>query len=382
MRKKYIFPLFFLLLACNHKSKEPAQPKLPESQYIFTPVKEMPALPVTEQGASGTCWSFSTASFLESEIMRLKGEQIKLSEMYFVRSAYLLKAQNYILRQGTARFTEGGLNHDPIISASFYGLLPESAYTGLINGQTQHNHFKLFKELEDSVKRYANPAGNPGVAWKQSVPQVLDKYLGPVPARFDYNGNTYTSQSFLAYTKLNPDDYITITSFSHVPFYKPFVLSIPANWANQELLNLPLDEFIDNINHAITSGYSVALDVDGTEPTFSAEQGVVSLPADTADNRRILTEFRPEKQVTQQLRQDAFENFQTTDDHLMHITGLVKDQQDHLYYKCKNSWGSQSGRKGYMYLSIPYMQMKAISVLLHKEGLADSTADRLSRYLR
>jgi len=377
MTKNLLFLLPILLWACHHKADKPDTPKLPESKYIFTPVAEMPALPVTDQCSSGTCWGFSTASFLETEIMRIKGEKIKLSEMYFVRGAYLLKAQNYILRQGTARFTEGGLNHDPVISSSFFGLLPESAYTGLINGQTRHNHFKMFEELEDSVKRYANPANKLGTAWKQMVPRILDKYMGSVPDSFRYNNNMYTAKSFLAYTKLNPDNYITITSFLNVPFYKPFVLSIPANWANQQYLNLPLDEFIANINHAIHTGYSLALDIDGTEPTFPAEQGVTLLPADTADNRLILTEYRPEKQVTQQMRQDAFENFQTTDDHLMHITGLVKDQNGHLYYKCKNSWGPGAGRNGYMYLSNAYMRMKGISVLLHKEGLADTTRLKL-----
>lgn len=302
--------------------------------------------------------------------------------MYFVRGAYLLKAQNYILRQGTARFTEGGLSHDPIIVASFFGILPESAYTGLINDQTQHNHFKMFAELADTVKKYADPANKAGPAWKQAVPRIMDKYMGSIPDSFSYNGTIYNARSFLAVTKLNPEDYITITSFTHVPFYKPFVLSIPANWANQAYLNLPLDDFIENIDHAIHTGYSLALDLDGTEATFPSVQGISLLPEDTADNRRILTDYRPEKQVTQQIRQEAFENFQTTDDHLMHITGLVKDQYGHLYYKCKNSWGPKAGRQGYMYLSIPYMKMKGISVLLNKDGLTNRTKYKLSRYLK
>ncbi|WP_018627748.1 C1 family peptidase [Niabella aurantiaca] len=373
------FAFCICLLACHQKSKKPAAPEAPASKYVFTSIKEMPALPVTDQNSSGTCWSFSTASFLETEIIRLKGEKIKLSEMFFVRGAYLLKARNYILRQGTARFTEGGLNHDPLITAAFFGILPESAYTGLINGQTRHNHFKMFAELEDSVKRYASPANKRGVAWKQEVPHIMDKYMGGVPDSFQYNGNTYTAKSFLAYTKLNPDDYITITSFTHVPFYKPFVLSIPANWADQKYQNLPLDEFIDNINHAIDAGYSLALDLDGTEPTFTSELGVI--PEDPGDNKRILYDILPEKKITQKMRQDAFENFETTDDHLVHIVGKAKDQQGNIYYKCKNSWGPKAGRHGYLYLSIPYIRMKGISVLLHKQGLTKQTVQKLSVFL-
>ncbi|GAB3016111.1 C1 family peptidase [Niabella terrae] len=313
--------------------------------------------------------------------MRLKGERIKLSEMYFVRGAYLLKARNYILRQATARFTEGGLNHDPVITARLFGLLPESAYTGLINAQTRHDHAAMFAELKDSVDLYAHPENEKGVAWKQTVPLILDKYMGTVPDRFRYQGKTYTAKSFLKYTTLNPDDYITLSSFSHVPFYQPFILSIPANWANQSYLNLPLEEWMENITHALHTGYSLALDVDGTEPTFSPEQGIVSLPADTLNNRLILSQYRLEKRVTQQLRQEAFESFKTTDDHLMHIVGLVKDQEGHLYFKCKNSWGPQAGRAGYMYLSIAYMKMKAISVLLHKGGLTSTTKLKLQSYL-
>lgn len=376
MKKELLFVVLLLMLqACNHTPEKPAEPEPRKSNYIFSPIMEMQALPVTNQNSSGTCWSFSTTSFLESEIIRLKGEKIDLSEIYFVRCAYVLKARNYILRQGTARFTEGGLNHDPVISAVEFGLLPQAEYTGLINGNTEHNHSGLIKELESTVKRYADPANKLGAAWKSVVQEKLDSFLGKVPDEFQYGGKTFTPLSFLAYTKLQPEDYITITSFTHAPFYKPFVLSIPANWANEQFYNLPLDEFILNIDHAIDSGFSLALDIDGTEPTFSAEIAV--LPEKEEDSKLILTDVRPEKKVTQQMRQDAFENFSTTDDHLVHITGKVKDQYGNIYYKAKNSWGPKAGREGFLYLSVAYMRMKAISVLLHKDGLADSTRSRL-----
>lgn len=382
MKKLPLFALLCLLLlpfieACNSKPPKAAAPPPRKSHYVFSSVKEMAALPVIDQNSSGTCWSFSTASFLESEIIRLKGEKIDLSEMYFVRCAYLLKARNYILRQGTARFTEGGLNHDPIISSAVFGALPQSVYTGLIDGKTRHNHFKMFRELETTVKKYADPANKLGTGWKKEVPSILDRFMGKVPDQFQYQGKTYTPVSFLAYTQLNPDDYLTITSFTHVPFYKPFVLSIPANWADERFYNLPLDEFMANIDHAIEGGFSLALDLDATGPTFSSEQGIAVLPESAEDNELILTEARPEKKVTQEMRQYAFENFETTDDHLMHITGKMKDQYGNCYYKAKNSWGPASGRQGFIYLSVAYLRMKGISVLLHKNGLADSTRRKL-----
>ncbi|WP_449437043.1 C1 family peptidase [Pedobacter steynii] len=355
-------------VSCNNEVEAQAPPK---SEYAFTSIKEIKVLPVTSQGRSGTCWAYSTGSFLESEIIRKTGESIDLSEMYFVRSAYLMKAQNYIYRQGTSRFTEGGLSHDPIVGLREFGLVPESAYSGLLPGKNENNHAELIAELDSTVKRFAAPANKLGAGWRKKIPEIMDKHMGKTPEEFVYHGKTYTAESFLAYTKLDPDDYLTITSFSHLPFYREVELSIPANWANERFYNVPLDEFIANIDHAITKGYSLALDLDATEPTFTAEIGVI--PADTNDRKVAVTSIRPEKKVDQKMRQAAFENFETTDDHLIHITGTAKDQFGNLYYKCKNSWGRSAGRRGYVYLSVAYMRMKGISVLLHKDGLLPET---------
>ena len=382
MKRNPLPSLLFLFLlplmeACKSKTEKEAPKPLPKSNYVFSDIKDIAALPVIDQCASGTCWSFSTTSFLESEIIRIKGEKIDLSEMYAVRGAYLLKARNYILRQGTARFTEGGLNHDPLITATTFGLLPQAEYTGLKEGTTRHNHFKMFNELDTAVKRFANPANKAGIGWKKEIPDILDRFLGKVPDQFQYNGKTYTPLSFLGYTQLQPDDYLTITSFTDAPFYNLFQLSIPANWANERFYNLPLDEFMENIDHAVDAGFSLAVDLDASEPGFAPDQGIAVLPEKQEDNTLILTDIRPEKKVTQQMRQDAFESFETTDDHLMHIVGKAKDQQGNIYYKTKNSWGTGSSRQGFVYLSVPYMRMKGISVLLHKDGLSDTTRRKL-----
>jgi len=345
----------------------------PKSKYIFTAVRDIKVLPVASQGRSGTCWAFSTGSFLESEIIRLTGNAIPLSKMYFVRAAYLRKAQNYIYRQGTARFSEGGLSHDPILGLSTFGLVPESAYSGLLPGKYEHNHAELIAELDTAVKKYATK--KLGAGWRKEIPEILNRHIGDAPETFSYQGKNYTPESFLAFSKLNPDDYITLTSFSHLPFYHRVELSIPANWANERYYNLPLEEFIENIDHAIDNGFSLALDLDATESGFNAEIGII--PENAQDQKAALISPRPEKSVSQQTRQEAFENFETTDDHLLHITGTAKDQNGNLYYKCKNSWGRSAGRRGYVYLSVAYMRMKGISVLLHKDGLTSKTREKL-----
>jgi bleomycin hydrolase len=331
--------------------------------YIFTSIKEVPALPVSNQHASGTCWAFSTTSFLESEILRVKGEFIDLSEMYFVRNAYIFKTRNYVMRQGTARFTEGGCNHDPLITLAEFGLLPQAVYTGHVNGDTIYDHRKLIKKLESSVKKYANPANKLGIGWKTDVPAILDEFTGKTTDSFSYAGKLYSPVSFLAYTKLNPDDYINITSFTHVPFDQPFVLNIPANWVNKMYYNVSLEEYMANIDHALDAGYSLTIDLDVSERGFSFNRGIAVVSPNTV--------------ITPESRQSEFENFITTDDHNMHLVGKAKDQRGDVYYKCKNSWGPSLGIGGFFYLSAAYVKMKSISVLLHKEGLTETTRDKV-----
>ncbi len=352
--------------------------KSPASRYRFTPLLDIPATPVADQQRSGTCWSFSTSSFLESEIMRITGQETDLSEMYFVRCSYVDKAANYIMRQGAARFSEGGLNHDPVISAAAYGMMPQSAYTGLKGTDSVYDHQELFQALEARVKAYAEKKAQPVAQWKTEIPAILDRYLGAVPAQFTYKGKTYTPQSFAAATQLKLSDYVTITSFTHVPFYRRSILNIPANHMNESFYNLPLDEYMANIDHALENGYTLALDTDASEKGFSVKEGMAVVAADEAGEQRIMTGPAPEKIITQQYRQEQFENFNTTDDHNMHITGKVRDQTGKAYYKVKNSWGARNGKKGYYYMSIPYIQLKSISVLLHKDGLTKATKTRLN----
>lgn len=241
--------------------------------------------------------------------------------------------------------------------------MPQTVYTGHVNGDTIYDHRKLIKKLESRVKVYADPTNKLGIGWKSEVPALLDEFMGKIPITFSYAGNQYAPVSFLAYTQIQPTDYVNVTSFTHVPIDKPFILNIPANWANQTYYNVSLDEYMAIIDHALDIGHSLTIDVDMSEPGFSIRQGIAL--------------FSPEKTVTPEMRQAEFENFNTTDDHNMHLVGKVKDQHGDVYYKCKSSWGPSLGRAGFMYLSSDYVKIKSISVMLHKDGLMEGIKQKL-----
>ncbi len=349
--------------------------------YIFTDILDLETTPVISQGVTGTCWSFSTASFLESEIIRLTGKQVDLSEMYTVRNTYPVKAENYVMRQGKAQFSEGGLAHDVINSVRTHGLVPVEAYTGLTPTENTHNHAEMVSVVNAMLDAYiTNPGRKLSKKWKTAVNRVLDTYLGENLNQFEFEGKSYTPKAFAAAMKINVDDYVTLTSFTHAPFYHSFILNIPDNFSNGAMFNVPIDEFVSNIDNALENGFTVTLDCDVSESTFSSKQGVAIIP-ENDDNKKIaVLGPEPEKSISQSYRQDEFENYDTTDDHLMHITGKAKDQNENIYYKVKNSWGTDPDRTkydGYVYMSVPYIKLKAISVLMHKDGLVKNTVKKM-----
>ncbi len=353
-----------------------------QQPYNFSTVIDLQATPVISQGNTGTCWSFSGTSFLESEIIRQSGKQIDLSEMYTVRNTYPKKAENYIMRHGKAQFSEGGLAHDVLNSVAEYGLVPQQAYSGLFAEESGHNHAELVAVLTSMLKTYVdNPGRRLSKKWRPAVDAVLDIYLNGNPKSFTYEGKQYTPLSFLEFTGINPADYVSVTSFTHAPFYSEFILNIPDNWSNGSFYNLPLDEMINTIDHALQNGFTVELDCDVSERTFSSKDGVAVIPGDSENNAKALQGIYPEMNITQQYRQDEFENYATTDDHLMHITGILRDQNGTKYYKVKNSWGSDESRNangGYVYFSEAYMRLKAISITVHKDAVPQATAKKLN----
>lgn len=353
-----------------------------QQPYQFTEMIDLETTPVISQGRTGTCWSFSSTSFLESEIIRLTGKQIDLSEMYTVRNTYPKKAENFVMRQGKAQFSEGGLAHDVMNSVKDYGLVPQEAFSGLQTGEESHNHAELVAVLEAMLKTYIdNPAKKLSKNWKSAIEAVLDIYLGKNPSNFTFEGKSYTPTSFRDMLKINAKDYVTITSFTHAPFYSEFILHIPDNWSYGSMYNVPLDEMMSSIDKALESGFTVELDCDVSEKTFSSKDGVAVIPVDEENNIRALQGVYPEMKISQEFRQDEFENYTTTDDHLMHITGMLKDQNGTKYYKVKNSWGTDERRNangGFVYFSESYMRLKAISITVHKDALPKETSKKLN----
>lgn len=352
-----------------------------QEAYQFTDVIDLEATPVISQGNTGTCWSFSTSSFLESEIIRLTGKEIDLSEMYTVRNTYPNKAENFVMRQGKAQFSEGGLAHDVLNSVRDYGLVPNEAFSGLFANQSKHNHAEMVAVIKSMLETYVdNPGRKLSKNWKKAVDAVLNIYLGNNINTFTFEGKSYTPQSFQEMTKIKPEDYINITSFTHAKFYSEFILNIPDNWSYGSFYNVPLNDMMTTIDNALESGFTIELDCDVSERTFSSKDGVAVIPSNSKNNKKALQGIYPEMKISQDFRQDEFENFTTTDDHLMHITGVVKDQNGTKYYKVKNSWGNDPERTkngGYVYFSESYMRLKTISITLHKDGVAKDLSNKL-----
>jgi len=359
-----------------------------QEAYKFTTITDLETTPVISQGITGTCWSFSASSFLESEIIRLTGKNIDLSEMYQVRNTYPLKAENFIMRQGKAQFSEGGLAHDVMNSVEKYGLVPEAVFDGLDAGDTLNIadsrgvSLASVAVLEAMLKTYVdNPGRKLSKKWRTAIEGVLDAYIGKNVTNFTYEGKQYTPQTFLAMTQIQPADYVNLTSFTHAPFYSKFILNIPDNWSNGSFYNVPLDEMIATIDNALENGFTVELDCDVSEKTFSSKDGVAVIPQETKNNIKALQGVYPERKITQEYRQQEFENYDTTDDHLMHITGMLRDQNGTKYYKVKNSWGTDETRVangGYVYFSEAYMRLKAISITVHQDAVPKNTAKSLS----
>ena len=349
----------------------------------FESVIDLDASEVKSQDRTGTCWSFSTTSFIESELMRMGKGNIDLSEMYNVRMVYPEKAINYIRYHGKTQFGEGALAHDVINTIDKYGLVPESAYHGKMDKKERYDHSELVKMLESTLQVVL---GSKTVSntWMTAYNSILDGYLGAVPETFEYDGKTYTPKDFANSLGIKSSDYVSITSFSHHDFYESFILEVPDNFSNGTFHNVTLDELVQVVDHALKNGYTVAWDADVSEKTFSSKNGMAIWPETSyanmsaEDRNKLFKSIVPEMKVTQEIRQAAFEDHTTTDDHLMHITGTLKDSDGNIYYKVKNSWGTKAGIDGFIYVSQAYFRMKTISLLLHNDGLIKSVKSKLS----
>jgi len=353
-----------------------------ETGYIFSIKKELACTPVKNQSATNTCWCFSGISMLESELLRMGKNPYDLSEMYIVRHTYEKKAQMYARMHGSSTFAGGGEYGDLLNGCREVGLVPDIAYPGLNYGETKHNH----TEMDASLKGFMDAViKSPKLttAWFGGVNGILDAYLGKIPDSFNYEGKTYTPVSFMKELGINPDDYVLITSFSHHPFYKPFVLEIPDNWAAGFFHNLPLDEFIQVIDNSVMNGYSVGWASDMSDKGFSMKQGVALIPEKNWNEMKedealkVFNGPHPEKIITQEIRQKEFDNYSTTDDHGMHIIGLATDQAGNTFYKVKNSWGITGKYDGFIFVSRAYVMLRTTNIMVNKNAIPAAIAKKM-----
>ncbi len=374
-----------ILWWCTTATAYTQEINITHESYGLSVPQDISVTSVKDQGSTGTCWSFSTTSFIESEALRKNKGEHDLSEMYFVRQVYPHKADNYVRRHGNATFGDGGLSHDIMAAVAAYGMLPESVYSGLQAGSTRHHHGELHNLLLSLVKGVVdNKEGNINPQWKDACNAILDSYLGEIPKEFQYNGLKLDplsySQEVLGF---NPYDYAEFTSFTHHPYYKKLILEIPDNWANASYYNLPLDEFQGLLDHALDQGYTVVWDGDVSEKEFSQKHGIAIVPQksweekSTQERAQSFAAYEPEKVVTEKMRQEGFDSYATTDDHLMHIVGKVKDQRGITYYLTKNSWGSSNKFGGYLFMSEAYVQLKTIAFMVHKEAVPQGLAEKI-----
>lgn len=376
-------------------------PKNRFEEWEFEDIKVMLTTPVEDQHRSGTCWSYAGLSFLSSEMIRLGKPGVNFSEMFVVRHAYAEKGRKHVRVHGNLNFSAGGAFHDVTNVISKYGIVPEGAYKGLEYGEEKHVHGEMdhvLKEYVDAVVENKNQKLS--TVWYDAYIQILDSYLGELPENFKYDGRIYTPLSFANnYLGLNMSDYVEITSYSHHPFYSKFILEVPDNWSWDEMYNVPLHELEEIIDYSLTNGFTIAWAADVSEKGFvSRNQGVAVLPEVPERNMNdseiarweALPESErqnelyklegpvPEKQVTQEMRQIAFDNFQTTDDHGMHIIGIAKDKRGETYYKVKNSWGDYNRFNGYFYASKPYVSYKTMCIMVHKDAVPPSIREKLN----
>jgi bleomycin hydrolase len=344
----------------------------------FVDIKTVKASPVKNQAMTGTCWCFSTTSLLESEEIRKDKQDIDLSEMFTVRNIYIEKAKNYILRQGHTQFGEGGLSHDMIRAVATYGAIPEGVYSGLVNGQREYNHQQLISRLKiflDSVIK-KQPISS---EWLSGYTNILDQYLGKVPQEFSYNDKKYTPLTF-AKEVLNftADDYVSLTSFTHQPYYRSFVLQVPDNFANGSFYNIQLNELINVVKEAVAKGYSVAWDADVSNKGFKQEFGLaLNIAPSIKYSQQTFNTNTQEIPYDANTRQQLYENLTTQDDHLMHIVGTEKSKDGKTFFIVKNSWGKIGPYDGYINVSEAYFGINTISIVLPKVALSNDLLQKL-----
>jgi bleomycin hydrolase len=357
MARFLILSLAFIFLFINLNAQE---------KETFTITKEIKHLPVISQGSSGTCWSFATTSFLEAEVIRKGLPKIDLSEMYFVYYAYFDRAEQYLFYHGHNNFSQGGQAHDVFNAMREHGVSTIEDFPGIkTDGRFQDRD--LVNELNIEVSNLNKQRDDFDASNLKSLEPILKNYIGKIPKKVEFENNKFTPHELLKEIEINPDDYIEISSFTHHPFYQPFVLEVPDNWAHGLYYNLPMEEMLEVVKYSLDNGYTVCWDGDTSEKTFQHRSGKADVPEKLAGK------------ITQEMRQETFYNRTTTDDHLMHIVGLSKDAEGKTCFYTKNSWGADSNSYGgYLHLTEDYVRLKTIAIVVNKEAIPNNIRRKLN----
>ena len=376
---KRIFIIASLVLLGATVSAQEAEKKEAPKGYQFTTVDSLGITPVKDQANSGTCWSFSSIGFFESELLRLGKGEHDLAEMFVVHKTMEDRAKAAVRLHGDIEFAQGGSFYDVVYCWKNYGMVPQEVMPGIMYKSDRINH----SELTAVAKAYVDALAKSNIkkltdVWQKGFSGIYDAYIGECPEKFTYNGKEYTPQSYAQSLGLNMDDYVSLTSFTHHPFYEQFIIEIQDNWRWGQSYNLPLDEFMQVMHNAIKTGYTFAWGADVSEPGFlRSKPAVCVIPTDEDKENKILREPGQEKEITQEMRQEGFDNWETTDDHGMQIFGIAKDQNGKEYFMVKNSWNTTAGNNGIWYASDAYVALKTINILVHKDALPKDIKKKL-----
>ncbi len=390
--KSILITLISVALFINIQVTAQEEKKKEEKKvFEFTDVIDIENTSVKNQYRSGTCWSFSGVGFVEAELLRMTGNEYDLSEMFVVSHTYSDKARKYVRMNGKLNFSAGAEVTDVLRVIKLYGMVPDTSCSGLEYGEPMHTHGELdllLKNFVDAIIKNKNRKLTP--VWHDAFDKVLYTYLGELPEKFNYDGQEYTAMSFAKSTGFNPNDYVEITSYSHRPYYKEFIMEIPDNWLWASIYNVQLDEMMNTIDNALENGYTIAWGADVSNKGFAWKKGVAIIPAEdkpdlsgtekekwealtTKEKQKAMFAFEgpvPEKEITVEMRQQHYDNYLVTDDHGMLIVGTAVDQAGNKFYKIKNSWGTEGHiYDGYFYASVAYLKLQTIGIAVHKDAV-------------
>lgn len=388
-----------LLFVVSSSLKAQTQEAKKIEQNEFTVVKELPITPIKDQANSGTCWSYSGIGFIESELLRIGKGEFDLSEMFVVSHSYRDKGDKYVRLHGKLNFGQGGSFYDVLYCLKHYGIVPQEVMNGLAYGTKKNAHNEMAAVAESIIKSVIqNPNGKISTGWKKAYDNTIDSYLGTLPTTFTFKGKSYTPQSFMQSLGLNMDDYVSLTSYTHHPFYSKFALEIEDNWRWSDSYNLPINELMKVMHNAIETGYTIAWGTDVSEVGFNRDGiGVLAdleaienkgsdqerwIGASPTDKRKQIMQMInmpdcPEINPTQEYRQESFDNYTLTDDHGMQIYGLAKNQAGKTFFMVKNSWGDAGAYKGIWYVSENFVAGRTMNIVVHKDAIPSDIKKKL-----